>query len=160
MRLLSVLGASLALTDHLVRHPEQWTELTDPTLGSTRAAAYAVRAGLLDAVGADPLAPVPVATLPEREALDAMRVEYRRVLLRLAARDLAHHVGVDDVAAELVRPGRRRPGGRAGGRAGPGGRGRRDDPARCRRDGQVRRPRAELRLRRRRDLRVRTGRRR
>ena len=30
-----------------------------------------------------------------------MRVEYRRVLLRLAARDLAHHVGVDDVAAEL-----------------------------------------------------------
>jgi glutamate-ammonia-ligase adenylyltransferase len=30
-----------------------------------------------------------------------MRVEYRRVLLRLAARDLAHHLGVDDVAAEL-----------------------------------------------------------
>ena len=30
-----------------------------------------------------------------------MRVEYRRVLVRLAARDLAHHVSVDDVAAEL-----------------------------------------------------------
>ena len=28
-------------------------------------------------------------------------MEYRRILLRLAARDLAHHVGVDDVAAEL-----------------------------------------------------------
>ena len=39
MRLLSVLGASQALTDHLVRHPEQWRELTDPTLGSTRPAA-------------------------------------------------------------------------------------------------------------------------
>ncbi len=48
MRLLSVLGASQALADHLVRHPEQWRELTDPTLGSTRPAAYAVRAGLLD----------------------------------------------------------------------------------------------------------------
>ena len=101
MRLLSVLGASQALTDHLVRHPEQWRELTDPTLGSTRPAAYAVRAGLLAAVGADPLADVPVATLPEGRALDAMRVEYRRVLVRLAARDLAHHVSVDDVAAEL-----------------------------------------------------------
>ncbi len=101
MRLLCVLGASEALTDHLVRHPEQWRELTDPTLGSTRPAAYAVRAGLLAAVGADPLADVPVATLPEGRALDAMRVEYRRVLVRLAARDLAHHVSVDDVAAEL-----------------------------------------------------------
>ncbi|MGH3307464.1 MAG: bifunctional [glutamine synthetase] adenylyltransferase/[glutamine synthetase]-adenylyl-L-tyrosine phosphorylase, partial [Nocardioides sp.] len=44
MRLLSVLGASTALADHLVRHPEQWKELADPTLGSTRAAAFAVRA--------------------------------------------------------------------------------------------------------------------
>ena len=102
MRLLSVLGASQALTDHLVRHPDQWRELTDPTLGSTRPAAYAVRAGLLASVGADPLADVPVATLPEGPALDAMRVEYRRVLVRLASRDLAHHVSVDDVAAELA----------------------------------------------------------
>ena len=28
-------------------------------------------------------------------------MEYRRILLRLAARDLAHHVGVDDAAAEI-----------------------------------------------------------
>ncbi len=102
MRLLSVLGASQALTDHLVRHPDQWRELTDPTLGSTRPAAYAVRASLLASVGADPLADVPVATLPEGPALDALRVEYRRVLVRLASRDLAHHVSVDDVAAELA----------------------------------------------------------
>ena len=45
MRLLAVLGASTALADHLARHPEHWRELTDPTLGSTRAPAYAVRAG-------------------------------------------------------------------------------------------------------------------
>ncbi len=52
-------------------------------------------------MGADPHGAEPVATLPDGEAVDALRVEYRRVLLRLAARDLAHDVGVDDVAAEL-----------------------------------------------------------
>ncbi|WP_193613189.1 bifunctional [glutamine synthetase] adenylyltransferase/[glutamine synthetase]-adenylyl-L-tyrosine phosphorylase [Nocardioides lijunqiniae] len=101
MRLLSVLGASTALADHLVRHPEHWRELTDPTLGSTRPAAFAVRAGLLEAVGADPHDDHPTATLPDAEAVDALRVEYRRVLLRLASRDLSHDVGIDDAAAEL-----------------------------------------------------------
>ncbi|WP_151081917.1 bifunctional [glutamine synthetase] adenylyltransferase/[glutamine synthetase]-adenylyl-L-tyrosine phosphorylase [Nocardioides cynanchi] len=101
MRLLSVLGASQALGDHLVRHPEQWRELTDPWLGSTRPTAHAVRAGLLEAVGADPADPEPVATVTGPAASDALRVEYRRVLTRLAARDLAHHLGVDDAAAEL-----------------------------------------------------------
>jgi [glutamine synthetase] adenylyltransferase / [glutamine synthetase]-adenylyl-L-tyrosine phosphorylase len=100
MRTLMVLGASQALTDHLVRHPGQWHELTDPDLGSTRPAAYAVRAALLRAVGADPDDPCPVATAG-REAREALRVEYRRLLMRLAARDLAHHVGIDDAAAEL-----------------------------------------------------------
>ena len=33
--------------------------------------------------------------------MDALRVEYRRLLLRLASRDLSHGLGVDDVAAEL-----------------------------------------------------------
>ncbi|MDN4174020.1 bifunctional [glutamine synthetase] adenylyltransferase/[glutamine synthetase]-adenylyl-L-tyrosine phosphorylase [Nocardioides sp. SOB77] len=101
MRLLCVLGASEALGEHLCRHPHQWRELTDPTLGSTRPAAYALRATLLASVGADPDAADPVATLPDAEALDALRVEYRRLLLRLAARDLAHDLGVDDTAAEL-----------------------------------------------------------
>ncbi|MEO9325334.1 bifunctional [glutamine synthetase] adenylyltransferase/[glutamine synthetase]-adenylyl-L-tyrosine phosphorylase [Nocardioides sp. C4-1] len=101
MRLLSVLGASEALAHHLARHPRHWRELTDPTLGSTRPPAYVVRAGLLAAVGADPDDAAPVATLPDREAVDALRVEYRRVLLRLAARDLAHDLGLDDAAAEL-----------------------------------------------------------
>ncbi len=101
MRLLSVLGASQALGEHLARHPDQWHELCDPELGSTRPTAYALRAHLLGAVGADPADPAPVATLPDREARDALRVEYRRRLLRLAARDLAHHLGMDDAAAEL-----------------------------------------------------------
>jgi glutamate-ammonia-ligase adenylyltransferase len=102
MRLLSVLGASQALGDHLRRHPEHWHELTDPTLGSTRPPAYAIREGLLRAVGADPRDEQPTSTLGYAEALDALRVEYRRVLLRLAARDLAHHLGLDDAAAELA----------------------------------------------------------
>ncbi|WGX99453.1 bifunctional [glutamine synthetase] adenylyltransferase/[glutamine synthetase]-adenylyl-L-tyrosine phosphorylase [Nocardioides sp. L-11A] len=91
MRLLGVLGASVALADHLATHPAHWRELADPALGSTRPAAWAVRAALLDAV----------AGKPDREAVDALRVEYRRHLLRLAARDLTHHLGVDDAAAEL-----------------------------------------------------------
>ena len=102
MRLLSVLGASQALGAHLRRHPDHWQELTDPTLGSTRPTAYAVRASLLAAVGADPASEQPVATLAHAEAQDALRVEYRRLLLRLASRDLAHHLGLDDTAAELA----------------------------------------------------------
>jgi glutamate-ammonia-ligase adenylyltransferase len=101
LRLLGVLGASEALGDHLVRHPQQWRELTDPLLGSTRPAAYAVREELLGAVGADPAAAAPVSTLTDPVAVDALRVEYRRALLRLAARDLAQDMAVDDVAAEL-----------------------------------------------------------
>ncbi|HWJ10750.1 MAG TPA: bifunctional [glutamine synthetase] adenylyltransferase/[glutamine synthetase]-adenylyl-L-tyrosine phosphorylase [Nocardioides sp.] len=91
MRLLCVLGASTALADHLVTHPLHWRELTDPELGSTRPAAWALRASLLDAV----------AGKPDLEAVNALRVEYRRLLLRLAARDLTHDLGVDDTAAEL-----------------------------------------------------------
>ncbi|WP_028661001.1 bifunctional [glutamine synthetase] adenylyltransferase/[glutamine synthetase]-adenylyl-L-tyrosine phosphorylase [Nocardioides insulae] len=101
MRLTAVLGASVALGDHLVRHPEQWHELRDPLLGSTRPPSYHLRAELMRAVGADPDAETPVATLPDPEATDQLRVHYRRLLLRLAARDLGHHVSLQNVAAEL-----------------------------------------------------------
>lgn len=100
-RLLLLLGASTALAGHLLNHPAQWRDLTDPALAATRTPAFHLRAELLRAVGADPTAPVPVSTLEDAVAVDALRVEYRRLLLRLAARDLAHGVGVDDVAAEL-----------------------------------------------------------
>ena len=159
MRLLSVLGASQALGDHLRRHPDHWHELCDPTLGSTRPPAYALRASLVRSVGADPDDPQPVATLPLAEARDALRVDYRRLLLRLASRDLAHHLGVDDAAAELADLAAGHAGRRA--RRGPraGGGGLVVVPARGRRDGQVRWPRAQLRQRRRRDLRGRARRR-
>ena len=101
MRLLSVLGASSALGDHLLRHPAHWRDLTDPRLGSARPPAFVLRAAMLRAVGADPADDAPVSQLREEEAMDALRVEYRRLLLGLASRDLAHGVRVDDVAAEL-----------------------------------------------------------
>ena len=123
----------------------------DPPRGVRRAR------GAAAAVGADPRdADARSPALPDAEAVDALRVEYRRLLLRLAARDLAHHLGVDDAAAELsdlaagtleaaLAVARARVGGRRG------------CPARRDRDGQVRRPRAQLRLRRRRHLRVRAA---
>ena len=54
-----------------------------------------------------PWAPTPATSSRWRRwsthaAEDALRVEYRRLLLRLASRDLTHHLGVDDVAAELA----------------------------------------------------------
>jgi [glutamine synthetase] adenylyltransferase / [glutamine synthetase]-adenylyl-L-tyrosine phosphorylase len=101
MRLLCVLGASRALGEHLLRHPDHWRDLTDPLLGSTRPTARALRTELFAAVGADPAAPLPTSSGEDGACVDALRTTYRRLLLRLAARDLTHDLGVDDVAAEL-----------------------------------------------------------
>ena len=73
-----------------------------------------MRADLLRAVGADPTDDAPLAMRPDAAAVDALRVAYRRLLLRLAARDLSHDVGVDDVAAELSDLAARHPRRRAG----------------------------------------------
>jgi [glutamine synthetase] adenylyltransferase / [glutamine synthetase]-adenylyl-L-tyrosine phosphorylase len=100
-RLILLLGASAALGDHLRVHPAQWHDLTDPALASTRTPAFVLRSALLRAVGADPDHEHPTSRLDDTEAVDALRVEYRRHLMRLSSRDLAHGVGVDDVAAEL-----------------------------------------------------------
>ncbi|WP_337059568.1 bifunctional [glutamine synthetase] adenylyltransferase/[glutamine synthetase]-adenylyl-L-tyrosine phosphorylase [Kineococcus sp. G2] len=86
-RLLAVLGGSVALGDHLVRHPEHWSAL----LPATAPDPARLRAELLEAVGADPAAPVPVAA-PDAAGTpgaEALRVAYRRRLTALAGRDLA-----------------------------------------------------------------------
>ena len=98
--LLAVLGASVALGDHLSRHPDHWHLLADEP--DTRPTAEGLRAALLTAVGADPSAAAPVATGQHAELLDALRVAYRGALLRLAARDVGAGLGVADVAAELA----------------------------------------------------------
>ncbi len=84
-RLALVLGASAALGDHLVRHVDDWHELTDPALSRVRPTAAALTDQLTCATDRDEL-----------------RRSYRRLLLRLAARDLSLDLRVDDAAAELA----------------------------------------------------------
>jgi glutamate-ammonia-ligase adenylyltransferase len=101
-RLLAVMGESRALTDHLVRRPDDCALLADLDLGKKRPTAHSMRATLLSAVKADVNAPSPVAERERGAALDAMRVEYRRLLLGTAARDLTTAAAVSDIAAELA----------------------------------------------------------
>ncbi|GIG37802.1 bifunctional [glutamine synthetase] adenylyltransferase/[glutamine synthetase]-adenylyl-L-tyrosine phosphorylase [Cellulomonas pakistanensis] len=86
-RLISVVGASVALGDDLSAHPEHLDVVLDDAPG-TGVPAGEVRAELLAAVGADPDAAVPVAALAGPDGVDAMRRAYRRRLLRIAATDL------------------------------------------------------------------------
>ncbi|WP_084037906.1 bifunctional [glutamine synthetase] adenylyltransferase/[glutamine synthetase]-adenylyl-L-tyrosine phosphorylase [Demequina sp. NBRC 110053] len=98
-----LLGASIALGDFLVRHPEyiadfaQWPEDESFT-------AVDQRRVLLAAVGADPDHDAPVATM-DGDAVGAMRIAYRRQLMRIAAEDLfaAQPTAIlPDVAAALA----------------------------------------------------------
>jgi glutamate-ammonia-ligase adenylyltransferase len=106
-RLLAVLGVSAALGDHLARHPAHWRVLAGPA-ALRRPDAGALRAGLLQAVGADPDADTPSAGKAdgadggETAAMVALRVEYRKRLLHLAGRDLTGAITVDEVAEELA----------------------------------------------------------
>lgn len=99
VRLLAVLGLSLALADHLVRHPEHVSALREGVPAPDR---EGLRNGLLRAVGADPGSHQPVSNLVGNAALDAVRVEYRRRVLHLAARDLTDEVGMEEVGRELA----------------------------------------------------------
>ncbi|WP_019136895.1 bifunctional [glutamine synthetase] adenylyltransferase/[glutamine synthetase]-adenylyl-L-tyrosine phosphorylase [Cellulomonas massiliensis] len=87
-RLLAVLGASVALGDWVVAHPEPALDALQDEAPGLGVPVEEVRAELLDAVGADPAAAVPVATLTQGEGVDAMRRAYRSRLLRIAAADL------------------------------------------------------------------------
>lgn len=86
-RLVAVLGASIALGDELVRHPELVDVLADPA-SAVGVDARAVRAELLEAVGADADVAVPVASAAGSDVVDSLRRAYRRRLLRIAATDL------------------------------------------------------------------------
>ncbi|WP_199421936.1 bifunctional [glutamine synthetase] adenylyltransferase/[glutamine synthetase]-adenylyl-L-tyrosine phosphorylase [Actinotalea solisilvae] len=91
-RLLAVLGASAALADHLVRHPDDLAALAEPSPIGTDVGR--VRAELLAAVGAPDVPDVPdgsggpVATVTGPAGVDAMRRAYRRRLLLIGATDL------------------------------------------------------------------------
>ena len=83
-RLLAVLGASIALGDHLVAHPEHWRSVAEvgPMVPKDRIA------GLVDAVRN------PGKLTPD----DALRVAYRRGLLGIAALDLVAPDPLADLA--------------------------------------------------------------
>jgi [glutamine synthetase] adenylyltransferase / [glutamine synthetase]-adenylyl-L-tyrosine phosphorylase len=96
-RLLGVVGVSVALGDHLARHPEHWhllirPEGDDQDMTASRPSRFGLQRTLSDAVG----------DTTGREARDALRVAYRGCLLTLAARDVCGDVAVDDVAGELA----------------------------------------------------------
>ena len=107
-RLLTVLGASAALGEHLVAHPEDWYVLADDDVTTVRPSLLGLQWQLLDAVGAKPGSPLAWGTGgarargtgPEVEA--SLQHAYRRCLLALAARDLSGTMAVEDVAAELA----------------------------------------------------------
>ncbi|CCH28328.1 bifunctional [glutamine synthetase] adenylyltransferase/[glutamine synthetase]-adenylyl-L-tyrosine phosphorylase [Actinosynnema sp. NPDC047251] len=93
-RLLAVLGSSTALSDFLAANPDRWTLLADAEPVSAESFAPALVAAVDGLTGAD--------------AVRALKIEYRALLCRIAAEDLAHvaepdlrYVSYDDVAGLL-----------------------------------------------------------
>ncbi|HEY5016990.1 MAG TPA: bifunctional glutamine-synthetase adenylyltransferase/deadenyltransferase, partial [Streptosporangiaceae bacterium] len=88
-RLISVLGVSAALGDHLARHPGDWHALAGPG-ALIRPTAWELRTSLLAAAGAldDPEPVADRARIGGRDPATELRLAYRRRLLHLAARDL------------------------------------------------------------------------
>ncbi len=111
-RLLSVLGASSGLADHLAANPTDWTVLDEDEDGvprdGERPSARQLERDMLAAVGADPDDP-PWGVRLGKGAPDAapdrvtgLRLAYRRAVLSLAGRDLGDGLSADVVAAELA----------------------------------------------------------
>ncbi|MCW2570220.1 MAG: (Glutamate--ammonia-ligase) adenylyltransferase [Frankiales bacterium] len=105
-RLLGVLGASIALGDHLATHPDDWEVLVDDAVTMVRPSRFGLQWQLLTAVGADTTPPTGTEGARAKgtgpEVVAALRAAYRRCLLALAARDLSGEVAVEDVAGELA----------------------------------------------------------
>ena len=97
-RLIRLLGMSSGFGEILQRHPDWWQLLTRPP---ALVGAEEVRASLLVAVGADPVAAMPVASMTGEDGYIALRQEYRQQLILIADADLAGVVGVGDVTAAL-----------------------------------------------------------
>jgi glutamate-ammonia-ligase adenylyltransferase len=97
-QLTMLLGGSSKLSHHLIAHPEH-LELLEKELVKMPAAS--LRRELLEATGADPESPLPIATDPTG---DQLRIAYRGALLRIAARDMCAPEPIEavvDIADEL-----------------------------------------------------------
>jgi len=98
-RLIAVLGASQALAQHLARHPEQVADL----VGSlTELPAGERRTLMVQAVGGNAESADPIAGADHGLTMDALRVEYRRQLLQIAAADLCGGASMPWVSEQLA----------------------------------------------------------
>lgn len=97
LQLALVLGASEALAEFLVRHPEQYRILVDQYLMDNPPTAETLRDELTDAVGCSSRGDAPWI-----EGATSLRIAYRRRLLALAARDLSGHSSFVEVTRELA----------------------------------------------------------
>jgi glutamate-ammonia-ligase adenylyltransferase len=87
--LYRVLGASEALGEFLIRHPEHLSAFeVRPSPEPQPADPQELRATLLQSVGADPRAARPVAATTGTDAYAALRTAYRRGVVDLAVKDL------------------------------------------------------------------------
>ena len=100
-RLLDVIGMSEALGEFIVRHRDAWGVLADAEALTEAPSFRRAREAMLCAVGAEPSLDEPVAVSDSTSVLDALRVEYRRGLLGIAARDLSGLATMETVAAWL-----------------------------------------------------------
>jgi [glutamine synthetase] adenylyltransferase / [glutamine synthetase]-adenylyl-L-tyrosine phosphorylase len=116
-RLAYVLGASTALGDYLVRHVAEWRQLAEPDqpaspawgVGHDRRRHDPGRngpgrsgPGRMDPADSRPRAEAITAELAQAADPNQLRVIYRRLLLRLVARDLTLQPPSDVVSAELA----------------------------------------------------------
>ena len=104
-RLVSVLGASAALGEHLVRHPGDWRLLAAATTFPAGLSFGELRAELLSAVGAAAADATPCADrvlADGRNAPTRLRTAYRRQLMRIAASDLTGAATLVEVMAALA----------------------------------------------------------
>lgn len=110
--LLRLLGSSEALGEFLIRRPEHLDIFRVPDEESTPACAgligedgqlndaqHHLRTLLLQSVGADPHAAMPMATVTGKDASVALRTEYRRQLVTISVQDL---ISADPVALQPV----------------------------------------------------------
>ena len=100
-RLIDVIGMSEALGEFLARHRDAWDVLADAEALTEAPSFRRLRETMLRAVGAEPALDEPIATADDMSILDALRVEYRRALLGIAARDLSGMASMETVAAWL-----------------------------------------------------------
>ncbi|NHU84391.1 bifunctional [glutamine synthetase] adenylyltransferase/[glutamine synthetase]-adenylyl-L-tyrosine phosphorylase [Kocuria sp. JC486] len=100
MPLIRLLGASEALGEFMIRHPEN-LDLVDEPLETdpSEISGDTFRAELLTAVGAERGHRSPVASLTGAGAYQALRVAYRRALTRIALKDLGSANPVDELPA-------------------------------------------------------------